>query len=115
LRRLERRPEALRGYAAQDFPVDIGIRERQSFKFRRQLSMATLKLFTSGSDPARGIIDSRAPRLARESQCVMPAAQRCSEKVNNLRVAIEQLPPEFEALAFTIPMSDPENPGCITS
>src|SRR6266446_6939109 len=59
-------------------------------------------ILASGSDPARSIIE-RVAKNSRVKAHVLVAGppSNCSEKVNNLRVAIEQLPPEFEVLVFT--------------
>jgi cellulose synthase/poly-beta-1,6-N-acetylglucosamine synthase-like glycosyltransferase len=59
-------------------------------------------ILASDSDPARSIVE----RLAKSSRVkvnvvIAGSPSACSEKVNNLRVAVEQLPPEFEVLAFT--------------
>jgi len=59
-------------------------------------------ILASGSDPARSIVETSRGKFPGES----PRSHRgkpsnCGEKVNNLRVAVEQLPPEFEVLAFT--------------
>jgi ceramide glucosyltransferase len=59
-------------------------------------------ILASGSDPARSIVE----RLAKSSRVkahviIAGSPSGCSEKVNNLRVAVEQLPPEFEVLVFT--------------
>jgi cellulose synthase/poly-beta-1,6-N-acetylglucosamine synthase-like glycosyltransferase len=58
-------------------------------------------ILANGSDAARSIID-RVAKNSRAKAHVVVAGQPngCSEKVNNLRVAIEQLPPEFEVLVF---------------
>lgn len=58
-------------------------------------------ILAHGSDAARSIID-RVAKNSRAKAHVVVAGQPngCSEKVNNLRVAIEQLPPEFEVLVF---------------
>jgi cellulose synthase/poly-beta-1,6-N-acetylglucosamine synthase-like glycosyltransferase len=58
-------------------------------------------ILASGSDAARGIIE-RVTKNSRVKAHVVIAGppNGCSEKVNNLRVAIGQLPSEFEALAF---------------
>src|SRR5712664_1538116 len=58
-------------------------------------------ILASGSDPARGIIERVAKNSRAKANVVIAGPPNgCSEKVNNLRAAIEQLPPEFEALAF---------------
>src|SRR5437879_5780866 len=69
-------------------------------EFQRQ-NYEIFFILASGSDPARGIIE-RVAKNSRVKAHVIVAGppSNCSEKVNNLRVAIEQLPPEFEVLAF---------------
>jgi cellulose synthase/poly-beta-1,6-N-acetylglucosamine synthase-like glycosyltransferase len=58
-------------------------------------------ILASGSDAARSIIERVAKNSRVKAHVVISGPPNgCSEKVNNLRVAIEQLPPEFEALAF---------------
>jgi len=58
-------------------------------------------ILASGSDPARSIIERVAKNSRVKAHVVVAGPpSNCSEKVNNLRVAIEQLPPEFEVLAF---------------
>jgi len=58
-------------------------------------------ILASGSDPARCIIERVAKNSRVKAHVVVAGPpSNCSEKVNNLRVAIEQLPPEFEVLAF---------------
>jgi cellulose synthase/poly-beta-1,6-N-acetylglucosamine synthase-like glycosyltransferase len=59
-------------------------------------------ILASGSDPARAIVE-RIVASSRVKAHVIIAGNpsSCSEKVNNLRVAVEQLPPEFEVLVFT--------------
>jgi cellulose synthase/poly-beta-1,6-N-acetylglucosamine synthase-like glycosyltransferase len=58
-------------------------------------------ILASGSDAARSIIERVAKGSRVKAHVVIAGPPNgCSEKVNNLRVAIEQLPPEFEALAF---------------
>jgi cellulose synthase/poly-beta-1,6-N-acetylglucosamine synthase-like glycosyltransferase len=58
-------------------------------------------ILANGSDAARSIID-RVAKNSRAKAHVVVAGQPngCSEKVNNLRVAIEQLPPEFVQRLF---------------
>ena len=58
-------------------------------------------VLASESDPAYSII-KRVAGSSRIKATVVIAGkpQNCSEKVNNLRTAIEQLPPEFEVLVF---------------
>jgi len=59
-------------------------------------------ILASGSDPARSIIE-RVTKSSRVKANVIIAGNPANsgEKVNNLRVAVEQLPPEFEVLVFT--------------
>jgi ceramide glucosyltransferase len=58
-------------------------------------------ILASGSDAARSIIERVAKNSRVKAHVVIAGPPNsCSEKVNNLRVAIEQLPPEFEVLAF---------------
>ena len=59
-------------------------------------------VLASESDPAYSIV-KRVAASSRVKATVVIAGrpQNCSEKVNNLRVAVEQLPPEFEVLVFT--------------
>ena len=59
-------------------------------------------VLASESDPAhstlkRVVASSRIPAHI----VIAGHPEHCSEKVNNLRVAVEQLPPEFEILVFT--------------
>ncbi len=59
-------------------------------------------ILASDSDPARSIVE----RVAKSSRVkvnvvIAGSPSGCSEKVNNLRVTVEQLPPEFEVLVFT--------------
>jgi cellulose synthase/poly-beta-1,6-N-acetylglucosamine synthase-like glycosyltransferase len=69
-------------------------------EFERQ-NYEVFFILASGSDPARSIIE-RVAKNARVKAHVVIAGppSNCGEKVNNLRFAIEQLPPEFEVLAF---------------
>src|SRR5712691_9501642 len=58
-------------------------------------------ILASDLDPARSIVE----RIAKSSRVkvhvvIAGSPSGCSEKVNNLRVAVEQLPPEFEVLVF---------------
>ncbi len=58
-------------------------------------------VLASDKDPARAIVD----RVAKNGKikCTVVIAgnpAQCGEKVNNLRVAVEQVPPEFEVLVF---------------
>lgn len=59
-------------------------------------------ILASDKDPARSIID-RVAKNSRVKAHVVIAGKPvgCSEKVNNLRAAVEQLPEEFEVLVFT--------------
>ena len=59
-------------------------------------------ILASERDPARSIID-RVAKNSRVKAHVVIAGNpvNCGEKVNNLRVAVEQLPEEFEVLVFT--------------
>ena len=59
-------------------------------------------ILASATDSARSIID-RVVKSSRVKAHVVIAGNPigCSEKVNNLRAAIEHLDPEFEVLAFT--------------
>jgi ceramide glucosyltransferase len=59
-------------------------------------------ILASGSDPARSVVE----RIAKSSRVktnviIAGSPSNSSEKVNNLRVAVEQLPPEFEVLVFS--------------
>jgi len=59
-------------------------------------------ILASGSDPARGIIERIAASSRAKAHVIIAGSPSNSgEKVNNLRVAVEQLPPEFEVLVFT--------------
>jgi cellulose synthase/poly-beta-1,6-N-acetylglucosamine synthase-like glycosyltransferase len=59
-------------------------------------------VLASESDPAHSIV-KRVAATSRVKANVLIAGkpENCSEKVNNLRVAVEQLPEEFEVLVFT--------------
>ncbi len=58
-------------------------------------------IFASGSDPARSIVERIAASSKVKGHVIIAGSpNNCSEKVNNLRVAVEQLPPEFEVLVF---------------
>ncbi|MGB7847318.1 MAG: glycosyltransferase family 2 protein [Candidatus Acidiferrum sp.] len=59
-------------------------------------------VLASESDPALSIVKRVASSSSRVKAHVIIAGkpENCSEKVNNLRVAVEQLPPEFEVLVF---------------
>lgn len=58
-------------------------------------------IVASENDPAHNIL-KRVIATSRVKAHIVVAGppQNCSEKVNNLRAAIEQLPPEFEVLVF---------------
>jgi ceramide glucosyltransferase len=59
-------------------------------------------ILASEKDPARSIIDRVAKSSRPKAHVIIAGAPtNCGEKVNNLRVAVEQLPEEFEALVFT--------------
>lgn len=58
-------------------------------------------ILASETDLAHGIVKRVAASSRVKAHIVIAGKpQNCSEKVNNLRVAIEQLPPEFEVLVF---------------
>ena len=58
-------------------------------------------ILASGSDPARSIVERIAASSKVKTHVIIAGSPNdCSEKVNNLRVAVEQLPPEFEVLVF---------------
>jgi cellulose synthase/poly-beta-1,6-N-acetylglucosamine synthase-like glycosyltransferase len=55
-----------------------------------------------GSDSARSIVERVASTSKVKAHVIIAGSPSSSgEKVNNLRVAVEQLPPEFEVLVFT--------------
>ena len=59
-------------------------------------------ILASGSDPARSIVERVAASSRVKAHVIIAGSPSNSgEKVNNLRVAVEQLPPEFEVLVFT--------------
>jgi ceramide glucosyltransferase len=59
-------------------------------------------VLASESDPAHSIVKRVAATSRVKAHVVFAGKpENCSEKVNNLRVAVEQLPEEFEALVFT--------------
>ena len=59
-------------------------------------------VLASGSDPARSIVERIAANSKVKARVIIAGIPTNSgEKVNNLRVAVEQLPPEFEVLVFT--------------
>jgi ceramide glucosyltransferase len=58
-------------------------------------------ILASESDPAHSVLKRVAASSRVPAHIVIAGEpQNCSEKVNNLRNAIEQLPPEFEILVF---------------
>jgi ceramide glucosyltransferase len=59
-------------------------------------------VLASESDPAHGIVKRIVASSHVKANIVIAGKpENCSEKVNNLRVAVEHLPPEFEVLVFT--------------
>lgn len=59
-------------------------------------------ILASGSDPARSIVERVAKTSRVKAQVIIAGSPTNSgEKVNNLRMAVEQLPPDFEVLVFT--------------
>ncbi len=59
-------------------------------------------VLASASDPAASIVKRVAANTRVKAHVVIAGEPMgCGEKVNNLRVAVEQLPPEFEVLVFT--------------
>jgi ceramide glucosyltransferase len=58
-------------------------------------------ILASASDAAYGTVKRVATQSSAKAHVIIAGKpDGCGEKVNNLRVAISQLPPEFEALAF---------------
>ncbi len=58
-------------------------------------------ILASASDPAYSLVHRVADSSKIKAHVVIPGEpQSCGEKVNNLRAAIEQLPPEFDVLVF---------------
>ena len=58
-------------------------------------------IVASDSDPAHSIVKRVASQSRTKAHVVIAGRpEGCSEKVNNLRAAIEQLPPDFEVLVF---------------
>jgi ceramide glucosyltransferase len=58
-------------------------------------------VLASESDPAHSIVKRVATQSRRKAHVIIAGAPHgCGEKVNNLRMALEQVPPEFEYLAF---------------
>ena len=70
-------------------------------EFERQ-NYEVFFILASEKDPARTVIE-RMAKSSRVKGHVIFAGNpvNCGEKVNNLRVAVEQLPEEFEVLVFT--------------
>ncbi len=59
-------------------------------------------VIASSNDPAHNLIRQIAARTRPKVHVVIAGPpQGCSEKVNNLRVAVEKLPPDFDVLVFT--------------
>jgi cellulose synthase/poly-beta-1,6-N-acetylglucosamine synthase-like glycosyltransferase len=59
-------------------------------------------ILAAGSDAARSAVERIATSSKVKAHVVIAGSpSNSSEKVNNLRVAVEQLPPEFEVLVFT--------------
>jgi len=59
-------------------------------------------VLASESDPAYSTVKRVAATSRVKAQIIIAGKpQNCSEKVNNLRSAVEQVPPEFEVLVFT--------------
>jgi ceramide glucosyltransferase len=59
-------------------------------------------ILASASDPARSIVERVAKNSRVKANLIIAGNPTNSgEKVNNFRVAVEQLPPEFEVLVFT--------------
>jgi len=59
-------------------------------------------ILAAGSDAARSAVERIAASSKVKARVVIAGSPSNSgEKVNNLRVAVEQLPPEFEVLVFT--------------
>ena len=71
-------------------------------EFERQ-NYEVFFILASERDPARSIVERVVKSSSRVKGHVLFAGNpvNCSEKVNNLRAAIEQLPEEFEVLVFT--------------
>src|SRR3984893_69758 len=58
-------------------------------------------ILASESDPAHSIVKRVAQQSRRKAHVVITEKpEGCGEKVNNLRIAMERLPPEFEYLVF---------------
>jgi len=59
-------------------------------------------VLASSSDPAHSVIQRVVAHSRVKAHVVIAGKpEGCGEKVNNLRVAVEQLPPDFEVLVFT--------------
>jgi ceramide glucosyltransferase len=59
-------------------------------------------VLASESDPAHSIVKRVAASSRVKAHIIIAGKpENCSEKVNNLRTAVEQLPPEFEVIVFT--------------
>ena len=59
-------------------------------------------ILASGSDPARSVVERVAKNSRVKAHVVIAGnPSNCGEKVNNLRVAVEQLGEEFEVFVFT--------------
>lgn len=59
-------------------------------------------ILASESDPAHSTVKRVASQSRGKAHVVIAGRpEGCSEKVNNLRAGVEQLPPEFEVLVFT--------------
>ena len=59
-------------------------------------------ILASASDPAHSIVKRVAAQFGAKAHVIITGKpEGCGEKVNNLRIAVEQLPPEFEVLVFT--------------
>lgn len=59
-------------------------------------------ILASASDPAHSVIQRVVAQSRVKAHVVIAGKpEGCGEKVNNLRVAVEQLPPDFEVLVFT--------------
>ena len=59
-------------------------------------------IFADENDPAQALVKRVVASSQRVKARIVIAGKpaNCSEKVNNLRVAVEQLPPEFEMIVF---------------
>jgi cellulose synthase/poly-beta-1,6-N-acetylglucosamine synthase-like glycosyltransferase len=69
-------------------------------EFERQ-NYEVFFIFASSSDPARSIAERVAKNSKVKAQVIIAGSPaNCGEKVNNLRVTVEQLPEDFEVLVF---------------